>query len=935
MLAFLLAALPVLANPAAGSVTHGAATITQVPGNTAVTGISNRAVIDWDSFSIANGEVTNFTFAAPGGAVLNKVTGLSASNINGALNSANGSVYLINPNGIAVGPTGVINVAGSFVASTLDVSPTQFMSGGDLDFQGNSSNSVVNRGSITAVEGDVFLIGAHVANHGTIDAAEGTVGLGAGNDVKLVDSAHPHLVVQPTAASLGGTGAENTGTIDAVRAQLAAAGGNVYALAINNEGTIRSNCAVSKDGRIFLTSEDGKIGSSGELIAVCDTFQGFSEPAIEIDAGTEGEIALSGIVTAKGTAANAQGGTVEVAGGRVDMTDLLIDVSNPTAGVIRVAALSQDPAGGDITAGPDFFFGNVALRARGEDYLSSHISMQAESDILLNDWVTLNTTDGNIDLTAGGNIVLATHSQFDVVNIFAEQGDVSLEGENVVLQNPYGFSKIEVGSRHGNTSVLAEDTVVVQAAGGGISRIGRAGQFQEAVADGNISVRAGNDVVLAATGASQSVSKAQIGNATALFGTGASGQNVVMAGGDVVLSSFGESLALIGHEGIGNAGLISGDTLVVADDDVHLSSSAGSRSHIGHFSDYGILEGRIAVLASDDITLSSQGDGSFSQIGHRLYCDQFGPVKNRIARPVSGVSGDIAVIAGEDVCLRGEEGSLALIGHENCVNPEATIESNILVAYSQRRLNDLKECNLRYDFDECIECLLGEAQSILPEGEGVFCMSPYSRIGGKVGLPVDGYVMIYGWREKIGEQETATLIEDGAVINSLVMNSGIPQGSTQGIYFNQSEPYVDWKHEQYGFSLLDLVCRPETVVDVYSDPFTIYYPFLCESKTPEEPDFHWEDPWWPHWPEYPYDARYCGCPETDGLAGTNSYLMYNPICGDGIPCRPCPCGPALPRPCVPIEALETEPVEQPTPAEPVKRSAPESEEGIFALLSSQ
>ena len=54
------------------------------------------------------------------------MTGAQVSSLDGLL-TATGSVYVINPNGVIVGRSGVVNVGGSFVASTLDVSNAEFL----------------------------------------------------------------------------------------------------------------------------------------------------------------------------------------------------------------------------------------------------------------------------------------------------------------------------------------------------------------------------------------------------------------------------------------------------------------------------------------------------------------------------------------------------------------------------------------------------------------------------------------------------------------------------------------------------------------------------------------------------------------------------------------------------------------------------------------
>jgi len=259
---------PVMANPLGGVVVNGSASI-QSSGNTVtVNQATNRAVIDWQGFSIGAGETTQFNLPNNSSAVLNRVTGGNPSSLLGTLNS-NGKVYLINPNGILVGNGANINVGG-LVASTLDVSNEQFMKGGKLDFSGSSLKGVVNHGTVRAVDGDIYMIAYSVENHGTLHAPNGTVGLAAGQSVTLMDAGHPSLKVRPSKNSVGTTrtGITNTGLIDAVQVELVAHG-NIYALAINNRGTIRATGSVERDGQVFLVAgHGGKIANSGQIIEV-------------------------------------------------------------------------------------------------------------------------------------------------------------------------------------------------------------------------------------------------------------------------------------------------------------------------------------------------------------------------------------------------------------------------------------------------------------------------------------------------------------------------------------------------------------------------------------------------------------------------------------------------------------------------------------------
>ena len=81
---------------------------------------------------------------------LNRVTGgVNPSKIYGTL-TANGRVFLINPDGVLIGSGAVINTAG-FLATTHDISNADFMAGRySFNIPGRPDASIVNVGTITA-----------------------------------------------------------------------------------------------------------------------------------------------------------------------------------------------------------------------------------------------------------------------------------------------------------------------------------------------------------------------------------------------------------------------------------------------------------------------------------------------------------------------------------------------------------------------------------------------------------------------------------------------------------------------------------------------------------------------------------------------------------------------------------------------------------------
>ena len=285
----LASAAPAL--PSGGTVAAGSASISSSGASMTVSQSTPKAIIDWSNFSIGQGGSVRFDNGS--GATLNRVTETSGSAIDGLL-SGTGSVYLINPNGVIVGKTGVVNVGGTFAASTLDVPNANFLFGGDLTFSGPSTASVVNEGKVGALGGDVVLIASSVYNSGSLSAPNGTVGLLAGQSVLLRDQA---LDGGKFSVLVGGAGtsATNSGLIEAANAELRANGGNVYALAGNTVGVIKANGVNQGDGHVWLVADGGALD-------------------------------VAGTITARGP--NSSGGTIETSG-----ADVKIGVSSIDAGV--------------------------------------------------------------------------------------------------------------------------------------------------------------------------------------------------------------------------------------------------------------------------------------------------------------------------------------------------------------------------------------------------------------------------------------------------------------------------------------------------------------------------------------------------------------------------------------------------------------------------
>jgi filamentous hemagglutinin family protein len=243
----------VQALPVNGIVVAGSAHVAVSGSNTVITQSSQNAVLNWQNFSIAQGESVRFVQPNSSSVALNQVLGSDPSNIFGSL-SANGKVFLVNPNGILFGQGATVNVGG-LVASTVRISNTDFMAS-NYQFSGAGNGSVINQGDIrTNVDGGyVALLGANVSNQGVIAAKLGTIVLAAGNAMTLDVAGDGLLNVTVNAGTVNAL-VQNGGLIQADGGQVVLTtqvAGSLLSNAVNNTGIIEAQTIEQHEGRILL-----------------------------------------------------------------------------------------------------------------------------------------------------------------------------------------------------------------------------------------------------------------------------------------------------------------------------------------------------------------------------------------------------------------------------------------------------------------------------------------------------------------------------------------------------------------------------------------------------------------------------------------------------------------------------------------------------------
>jgi len=255
--------------PTGALVSAGSVNVSQSGNTLTVTENTQRAAVNWQSFSISNNGTVNFVQPNSAAVILNRVVGTEASLIAGALN-ANGQVFLLNSNGLLFTKNASVNTGG-LVASTLNISDSDFMSGKST-FTGNGSRaSVINQGSLTSDNGYVALLGNQVINQGVVTARLGTAILAAGDQISLNfnGSSLVNVVI-------------NKGTLDALVSNqqaiyadgglvvlTAKAADTILASAVNNTGEIRAQTIANQSGRIYLLGDmqNGTVNVGGTLDA--------------------------------------------------------------------------------------------------------------------------------------------------------------------------------------------------------------------------------------------------------------------------------------------------------------------------------------------------------------------------------------------------------------------------------------------------------------------------------------------------------------------------------------------------------------------------------------------------------------------------------------------------------------------------------------------
>lgn len=247
--------------PQKGEVVLGTATIEKTVGKMTINQTSDKAQINWHSFDIGKDKEVQFKQPNENSVAYNRVTGGNASQIQGKL-TANGKVYLANPNGITITKGAQINVAG-LLATTKDLEKISENGNSNQFARKLKEGQVLNQGEITARD-FVVLNGDQVINEGKISSDNGKVYLSSGDNFTftLPDSGISVALEDNAVRGI----VKNEGSIKAGEITLSAKGRKqaLDSLVVNN-GVLEATKVSNKNGKVVLSADDVQLNSKSNI----------------------------------------------------------------------------------------------------------------------------------------------------------------------------------------------------------------------------------------------------------------------------------------------------------------------------------------------------------------------------------------------------------------------------------------------------------------------------------------------------------------------------------------------------------------------------------------------------------------------------------------------------------------------------------------------
>jgi filamentous hemagglutinin family protein len=311
--------------------------------------VGNNLFHSFGQFSLVKGDTATFSGSAATSNVIGRVTGGSQSSIDGAIRSTitGANLYLINPSGIVFGPNAMVNISGSFHASTADylkmsdgakfqatnpdgstlsAAPPAafgFLTPRPMAITVNGSTLAPGPAPPGSAPANLALVAGPVTITGaTLSAPAGTIHVtsAAGTGEVPVD---PRNTSALTVTSFGLVTIRGSGS---TRSTLTASGGSVFihggVLTIDASTIAANNAGSGAGGQLVLRGDNQITLSNGAAVVAATTGSG-SGAAVTVSTASTGTIGVDGASTSLmvGSAGSGSGGAVSVQTGQLALTN--------------------------------------------------------------------------------------------------------------------------------------------------------------------------------------------------------------------------------------------------------------------------------------------------------------------------------------------------------------------------------------------------------------------------------------------------------------------------------------------------------------------------------------------------------------------------------------------------------------------------------------
>ncbi|MDR2861915.1 MAG: leukotoxin LktA family filamentous adhesin, partial [Syntrophobacterales bacterium] len=535
-----------------------------------------NAYNSFDRFNVPGGTTTNLHVPNAAASLINLVH-KEQTNISGILNAyqngqIGGNVFFLNPHGVIIGPTGVVNV-GSFTALTPSA---QYMN----DF-------ISPTGQISSLHEQMLFEGNVPLSDSGVISVKGKIN--AANAVRLEGG---NVFVDVGAAIRAG----NQVRVD-------------FGQMVNVDGILSGNeLEITPDGKISIVAQEN-VNVAG-LLSV-DGTAGANAGDIEVLAGNDIVVADGAVISARGAGENSAGGNIIIfadndatlaSGGKVDVSG----GTSGDAGFIEFSAretvylhggglhaAAQNGRAGTILIDPRIIDGT----SLGEDLFShgADINLIATESIILNNVIISsrdvggstdrdvhkagNSTDnsGNIKLEAP-TIELTNSQILAHATGIHSAGDVTILLNDNDWGNQYDFGgRAEVSFSMDKDSVISGKDVVIKATAGSGTRLA------DVNTDGSLTEEQEKDFLDTVVGGLESILDTIVGTVSSLGATGRDNRakasitidGQIIATGEVGILALAEAHAEFSNNSVilaGSGARVDADSSIKIGENARISS---------------------------------------------------------------------------------------------------------------------------------------------------------------------------------------------------------------------------------------------------------------------------------------------------------------------------------------------------------------------------